>query len=257
MTKLFILNFILIIIIVLILYLLKKYCKIKKSIYIIFLIVPISTILCHYSSLLYHYIVNETGMIFLKENPNLLLPIYPCNIVMWLCLVLGIIKNKESKLGLFLIDYIFWFGIFSSLVGMFVNIDFMNNPTLLDYDVTKGIIAHALLLLNSLLLPVFGYIKIKLEKNFIHMIISVIMMYIIGLYCNLLFKTLVSAERAYHINSMFIIHSPFEGIPYLKYPVIAGIALVLYFIIFAICEVFIYKKEERWYHRIKKYKFFE
>ena len=75
-------------------------------------------------------------MNFLRSNPNLLLPIYPCNVVMWLALVYGCLKNKESKFASFVGDYIFWFGIISALVGMFVNIDFINNPTFKDYDVT-------------------------------------------------------------------------------------------------------------------------
>ena len=36
-------------------------------------------------------------MDFLRSNPNLLLPIYPCNVVMWLGIVYGVSKNKEKK----------------------------------------------------------------------------------------------------------------------------------------------------------------
>ena len=162
MIKLLLFNLFLIIIIVLLLLLLKKYCKTEKSKYVTLLIASILTILCHYSSIIYHYFLDKTHIQFLESNPNLILPIYPCNVVMWSCLVLGLIKDKKTKVGSFLIDYIFWFGLISSLVGMIVNIDFINNPTLLDYDVTKGIVAHAFLLLNVLLLPVLGYIKIDL-----------------------------------------------------------------------------------------------
>ena len=61
-----------------------------------------------------------------------------------------------------------WFGIFSRLVGMFANVDFINNPTLKDYEVTKSILAHATLLFNVLLLCVFGHIKVDLIKNMVH-----------------------------------------------------------------------------------------
>ena len=193
-------------------------------------------------------------MTFLKENPNLLLPIYPCNVVMWGCLIYGIMKNKDSKPAKFLADYLFWFGIFSTLVGMFANVDFINNPTLKDYDVTKGIVAHATLLFNVLLIFVFGHIKVDLIKNMTHIIIAVIMMCLIGLYCNIVFEVLVSSEKAYDVNSMFILHSPFPSIPFLIYPVIASCALVLYFGLFSICEIFVYKKENRWFNRIKNKK---
>ena len=84
------------------------------------------------------------------------------------------------------------------------------------------------------------------------MILSVILMYVIGLYCNLIFKVLVSPDAAYEVNSMFIIHSPFDGVPFLVYPVISAVALVLYFILFSIWELFIYPKGNRWFNRIKK-----
>lgn len=71
------------------------------------------------------------------------------------------------------------------------------------------------------------------------------MMYLIGLYCNKIFEVLVSYEEAYSVNSMFIIHSPFDGVPFLVYPVISAVALVLYFILFSIWELFIYPKGNR------------
>ena len=130
--------------------------------------------------------------------------------------------------------------------------DFINNPTFKDYEVTKSIAAHGTLLFNVLLIYVFGYIKVDLIKNMKHIIISVIMMYLIGLYCNKIFEVLVSYEEAYSVNSMFIIHSPFDGVPFLIYPVIALIALVLYFVLFFVWELFIYPKGNRWFNRIKK-----
>ena len=86
---------------------------------------------------------------------------------------------------------------------MFFNIDFINNPTFADYDVTKGVVAHVLLLLNALMIPVLGYTKIKFERNMLHIVITILSMYIIGTYCNLLFETLVSYDYAYEISVMF------------------------------------------------------
>ena len=252
MIKLLLFNLILIVIITVILVICKKYCKTERIKYIALLIASILTIVCHYSSIPYHYFLDKTHIDFVKSNPNLILPIYPCNVVMWCSLILGILKSKNNKLGLFLIDYIFWFGVISALVGMIVNIDFINNPTLLDYDVTKGIVAHAFLLLNVLLLPVLGFIKIDLVKNMKHILLSIAMMFIIGCYCNIVFLILTTNEYAHHINSMFILHSPFDGIKFLTYPFIALVALVIYFIIFNICEIIKYEPKDRWYSKYKK-----
>ncbi len=251
MGKLIIFNFISLLIVSAGLIFCKKRIKKKSHKNLFLLLSAVLTILCHYSTFLYLYVTNGAVIEYLKSTPNLLLPIYPCNVVMWGCLIYGLMKNKESKAAVFLADYLFWFGIVSTLVGMFANVDFINNPTLKDYEVTKSILAHVTLLFNVLLIYVFGHVKVNLIKNMTHMIIAVVMMYAIGLYCNKVFEVLVSAEEAYSTNSMFILHSPFPTIPFLIYPIISLCALVLYFGIFSICELFVYPKGNRWFNRIK------
>ncbi len=232
---------------------LGKLCKSNTSKHLALIILPILTVLCHYSSLIYHHFTDNTAMIFLQGNPNLILPIYPCNVVMWLSLLFGVLRNKKSKFASFLIDFLFWFGIISALIGMFVNVDYFREPSLLNYDVTKGIVAHAMMLLNVLALPVFGLVKIRLERNLLNIVISIVMMYLVGLYCNLIFTVISSPETAYNVNSMFISHSPFPDVEFLTYPTVALAALCLYFVLFAICEFFAYGKGARWYSRIKKF----
>lgn len=252
MLKLVLLNIGLIVIISAVLFVLNKLIKSEKGRDICLLISSVLTILCHYSSLLYHYLSNGTQMDFLRSNPNLILPIYPCNVVMWCCLIYGLLKNKKSKFADYLVDYIFWFGIVSCLVGMFANVDFVRNPTLADYDVTKGIVAHGFMLLNVLLFVVFKRVKIDLLQNIKHIVISILMMLVIGLYCNLLYTVVVSEETAYNVNSMFLIHSPFDGLPFLKYPLISVAAILLYFAVFVIIDLIKYKKGNRWFNRIKR-----
>ena len=249
MLELTIFNLVLLIIISVILIILKKFVKSERAQNTALLVMAILTIHCHYSSLLYHHLTDDTAFEYLRANPNLILPIYPCNVVMWSCLIYGFMKNKSLKICLFLSDYIFWFGIFSTLIGMFANVDFIRNPTLLDYDITKGIVAHATLL-NVLMLPIFGRIKINFGRNMKNIFLSVLMMFVIGLYCNLIYEVLTTKEMAYEVNSMFIIHSPFEGVDFLTYPVIASIALVLYFVVFLICELIAHKKGDRWFDTV-------
>ena len=227
----------------------KRYTKSVRGIYVIFLLSSVFTVILHYSTLIYRLITGGDAIECLKDTPNLILPIYPCNIVMWCAVIFGLIKNKKSKFGAFLADYLFWFGIVSTLVGMFANVDFIMNPTLLDYKNLKSILAHATLLFNVLLLPAFGYVKIDLWKNLYHILVSIVVMFVIGAYCNLMFEVLASSEAAYDVNSMFLMHSPFGGVDFLTYPVIVLIAIPLYFIIFAICEIFKYERGERFYNR--------
>ena len=253
MLELTLFNFALLLVIAAGLVIVKRTVKNEKAQNIILLASAVVTILCHYSSLLYHHLTAGDAFTYLKHNPNLILPIYPCNVVMWSCLIYGIMKNKDSKTSKLLSDYIFWFGIFSTLVGMFANVDFIRNPTLADFDITKGIVAHATLLFNVLLIPLFGKIKLDFVRNMNNMLISVVGMYAIGLYCNLVFEALVSSDMAYQVNSMFIIHSPFDGVDFLTYPTIAGLALMLYFITFTICEIVSHKKGERWFDKASEW----
>lgn len=235
MGKLLIFNFILIVFIALGLWLIKKYVKSERTKNLIFCVAAVFTILFHYSTLCFKLLTNGNAMEYLRDTPNLILPIYPCNVVMWSALIFAFLKNKNSRVGKFFADYLFWFGIISTLVGMFANVDFINNPTLADYNNFKSIAAHATLLFNVLLLPIFGHIKINIKRNLLNIIISIFVMAAIGFYCNLVFYVLVSAEAAYDVNSMFLIHSPFEGLDFLTYPVIALIAVPIYFAVFVIC----------------------
>ena len=243
MGKLLIFNLILLVFIALGLWLIKKYVKRERTKNLIFCVAAVFTILFHYSTLGFKMLTDGNAMEYLRDTPNLILPIYPCNVVMWSALIFAFLKNKDSRVGKFFADYLFWFGIISTLVGMFANVDFINNPTLADYNNFKSIAAHATLLFNVLLLPIFGHIKINVKRNLLNIIISIFVMAAIGFYCNLVFYVLVSAEAAYDVNSMFLIHSPFEGLDFLTYPVIALIAVPIYFAVFVICGKIFQRKK--------------
>ncbi len=252
MGTLVIFNLILILIIAALLIAVKKWMRSERAKRVLVLIAPLVTIACHYSLLFYHALVTGKAIDYLIETPNLILPIYPCNVVMWCALIYGLLPNKNSKFSLLFSDYIFWFGIASTLVGMFANVDFILNPTLADFEVTKSIVAHATLLFNVLLIPVLGYLRPNFFRNMRNIVIAVIAMYIIGLYCNLVLTVLSSAEVAYDENAMFIIHSPFEGVPFLRYPIIAAAGLFIYFIIFTVCDIVNSPRGERWFNRLRK-----
>ena len=251
MEKLLLFNAILLVLIVLGLWLVKRLVRSERAQNIVLFGAAIFTILFHYSAFLFELFWGGNAIEHLSGEHNLILPIYPCNVVMWSALIFALLKNKKSKVGALFSDYLFWFGIFSTLVGMFANVDFINNPTLADYENVKSIAAHATLLFNVLLLAIFGYIKIDVKRNMINMIISILIMAVIGAYCNLIFRTLVSEAAAYDVNSMFLIHSPFEGLSFLTYPVIALIALPIYFVTFVICDLCAHKKGERFYNQKK------
>jgi hypothetical protein len=254
MGKLIIFNLILIALIAFGLWLVKKYVKRERTKNIILISAAIFTIVFHYSSFIFKLLSGDNAIEYLGETPNLILPIYPCNVVMWSALIFAFFKDKKTKVASLFADYLFWFGIISTLVGMFANVDFINNPTLLDYENFKSITAHATLLFNILLLPLFGYIKIDVKRNIISISISILAMAVIGGYCNLVFHALVSEAAAYDVNSMFLLHSPFDGLDFLTYPVIALIAIPTYFAVFVVCDLCAHKRGERFYDKGKRHK---
>ena len=215
----------------------KKWVRRERAKHALFLVAPLLTVAVHYSSFFYHLLFTGAGIAYLGDTPNLILPIYPCNVVMWCALFYGLLRNKDSKWALLLSDYIFWFGLVSTLVGMFANVDFINNPTLADYENFKSIAAHATLLFNVLLLVPFNYVKTDVKRNITSIVISIFVMAAIGGYCNLVFRALASEEMAYEVNSMFLLHSPFDGLDFLTSPIIALIAIPIYLAIFVICNL--------------------
>ena len=251
MITLLIFNFITIAVVTLLLWCARRYIKTEKQQYLLFIVASVATVLMHYSIFFYNCL-KGTALEYLSAEPDLLLPIYPCNLLMWIAVIFGLCKNKKTRFAEFICDYIFWFGIIAALVGMFANVDFINNPTLTDFNSTKSILAHGTLLFNILLLPLFGYVKVDFFRNMRHIIYSILLMLATGLYCTLVFSALVSTEAAYDENSMFLLHSPFEGLEFLTYPVIALIAIPIYFALFTVCELLVYEKGNRYYDRLRR-----
>lgn len=234
----------------------KKKIQSEKGKYWLFLIASLLTIAVHYSSLIYHLIKDGECGSYLSSNPNLVLPIYPCNVVMICCLIFGLMKNKNNKFSRFLSDFCVFFGIISSVVGMLANVDFIRNPTLADYDITKGILAHGTMFFNVIAMAIFGYTKIDLPNNMIRFTASAVMLGVIGLHDSAIIYAFSGKDYMNVVNPMFMLHSPFEGVDFLVFPIIAIIAIVLVFALLVILEAIKYRndKDNIWYKRIKNKK---
>ncbi|MBR3863044.1 MAG: hypothetical protein IKM42_05245 [Clostridia bacterium] len=227
----------------------KKWVQTPRAQYAVLLIAGVVTVLVHYSSFFY-YLAMGTALEYVRENLCLILPLYPCNILMWCALIYGFIGNKNSKAALFLSDFLFWFGIFATMAGMFANFDFLANPTLTDYEVVKSILSHATLLFNILLIPVLGYLRPRFWRNVLNIATAIVFMCLIGLYCNLTLEVLVSYEMALDMNSMFLLQSPFAPMPFLRGQIIAPVAFVLYFILFTVIDIIRMPRGARWFDKV-------
>lgn len=238
---------------------LPRVIKTEKQKRIALLVAALATIVCHYSSLLYHWIghtINPdkigTTLDFLTSNPNLVLPIYPCNFVMWGCLILALIKDKESKSFKILADFLFLFGIVSGIAGMIANGDYFNPNVVKNYDIYKSCVAHAFMILNILLIPALGYFKLDTLKNTLRTTIGVAIMGLDGLLCSLITLVVGGESKMEGYNAMFLFRTPIDGLNIVKFHIVMPIFIVILFGILTLIELFKYKEGERWWNRIKK-----
>ncbi|MBQ9762032.1 MAG: YwaF family protein [Oscillospiraceae bacterium] len=198
----------------------------------------ILTVAIHYSNLWVDYFT--TGGNATVEN-NQILPVYPCNVVMWMLLVAALIQNKKRLLFQILGEFCFYGGLVCGVIGIVLNANFDNTPTLADFDILKGLLSHSTMLFGCLYMLVGGFIRIRVFNA-----VSVTMGLGSFLVCGLGVDYLYEHFGMEPPDGMFL-----RSNPYLKTsPIILGIwAVVLLFCGLALWELRL-PREERWYSKL-------
>lgn len=204
------------------------------------LIVAIITIFIHYSIIPYDAIVGNP----IEFGDNMYLPAYPCNVMMWVALVVGLLK-KDSKAFSYLSEFLALGGVLCGIIGLCFNYNFLDNPDFSDYGVLKGLLSHVTLLYSALYLSVMGYIKIHTIHNLVSCTIGGGIFLICGLITNTV-KHLLGHES---INSMYLMID--KDAPLLNFYMICVSGALIILIFGTLYEVLKYPKEERWYYNIK------
>lgn len=119
----------------------------------------ILTVVIHYSNLWVDYFLN--GGTATIEN-NHILPVYPCNVIMWMLLTASLLQNKKCLLFQLLSEFCFYGGTICGIIGIAFNANFGNTPTLADYDILKGLLSHSTMLFGCIYMLVGGFIKIRM-----------------------------------------------------------------------------------------------
>lgn len=207
--------------------------------------VSIAVVAIHYSSLYVDYFSNHGEALI--EN-NMILPVYPCNIVMWLLLIVAFMKNKESKLYKTLSEFTFIGGTLCGLIGVLFNINFLNNPNIFDYDIFKGLISHTVMIFGTVYL--FNYVKIEVVRT----TKSIFWGLMIFSGCGLLINVLFHIFGIDSVNAMFMLEPPIPSLPFFNYFTIGILGMLLSFIGLNIYEHFALPKEERWLTKFKNRK---
>ena len=245
MTKLLIFSTITMLIILISLFVINKKVTEENTKDKILKVFSILTVVIHYSSLWVDYFTTGKAEV---EN-NMLIPIYPCNICMWMLLIVAFMKDKQSALYKMLTEFLSIAGTVCGLVGLFANEIFISNPDFFDYNSLKGLLSHSTMIFGTLFILTQGYIKVRTISFTINTSIGLIIFAIIGAIVNLLFYIFGLDP----VNAMFMLEFPFD-IPGASFVTLGILGIIIVFIMTSIYEFLFLDSSERWYHKINEHK---
>jgi hypothetical protein len=200
----------------------------------------IITVAIHYSNLWVDYFMNGGNATI--EN-NQILPVYPCNVVMWMLLIAALIHDKKRLLFQIFAEFCFIVGVICGVVGIVLNANFDNTPTLADYDILKGLLSHSTMLFGCIYLFTGRFIKIRVFNT-----VSVSCGLAIFVTCGWCVNKLYEKFDMEPPDGMFLMSNPYFSTS----PMILGIwAVILLFLVLALWELRL-DKEDRWYSKIKR-----
>lgn len=200
----------------------------------------IITVAIHYSNLWVDFFMS--GGNASVEN-NQILPVYPCNVVMWMLLIASLLKNKKGLLFQLLSEFCFYGGTVCGVIGIVLNANFGNTPTLADYDILKGMLSHSTMLFGCLYILAGGYIKIRVF-NCVSVTAGLGTFVLCGIFVNRLYERFGMEPP----DGMFLKSNPYLSVS----PIILGIwAIVFLFLALALWELRL-DREERWYTKLKR-----
>lgn len=216
-----------------------RYAKKEEAKNFILKFFAIITVVIHYSNLWVDFFV--TGGEATIEN-NHILPVYPCNVVMWMLLVASLLQNKKRTLFHILGEFCFYGGTVCGVIGIVLNANFGNTPTLADYNILKGMVSHSTMLLGCIYMLVGGFIRIRMFN-----VVSVTTGLASFVVCGLLVNGLYEANGMEAPDGMFL-----QSNPYFKTsPIVLGLlAVAVLFCILSVRELRL-PREERWYAKLK------
>lgn len=215
-----------------------RFAKTEKSQNSILKFFAIITVVIHYSNLWVDYFASGGSAAI--EN-NHILPVYPCNVVMWMLLVASLLQNKKRLLFQLLGEFCFYGGTVCGVVGIVLNANFSNTPTLADYDILKGMLSHSTMLFGCLYMLVGRFVKIRIF-NVVSVTAGLGSFVICGVAVNKLYERFGMEPP----DGMFLRSNPYMSVS----PIVLGIlAVALLFCGLALWELRL-PKEERWYTKL-------
>lgn len=218
-----------------------KYAKTDETKNRILKFFAVATVVIHYSNLWVDYFTTGGATI---EN-NQILPVYPCNVVMWMLLIASLLENKKRLLFQLLSEFCFYGGTICGVIGIVLNTNFDNTPTLADYDILKGMLSHSTMLFGCLYMLVGGYVKIRVF-NAVSVTAGLATFVLCGMGVNALYE-FFGMEAP---DGMWLRSNPYFNLS----PMVLGIVFVI--ILFGVLALWELRLpvEKRWYHKLHRRK---
>lgn len=223
----------------------KKKLKDQKSKDITMKITSIMVVILHYSSLYVEFFQKGSATV----DATMLLPIYPCHISMWLLVISSFIK-KERRMYPIISEFTFFGGTICGLIGVLFNINFLNTPNFLDYDILKGLLSHTVMIFGTLNLFYLGYVKIDIIRNIKSVTYGLILFVMIGFVINTIYYVCGFDP----VNAMFMLEPPIPELPFFNFFTMGLLGLLLLFGLLNLYEAVKLPKEKRWLTTIRKEK---
>lgn len=200
------------------------------------------TVALHYSPLFVDFFSGVTP----EVSGPMLLPIHPCNVCMWLLLAAAFAKPSDSVAYRTLTEFVFWGGTVCGFIGILLNENYAANPTLLDYEVLKGLLSHSTMLIGCVYLLVSGIVTIRV-RNVISVAAGLMLFIVDGAIINLLYA-IFGLDPC---NAMYLLEPPFSDLPWLTNVTMGLMGVAVAFAISALYEALALPKNERWYSKLK------
>ena len=221
----------------------KRFLKTERARERFLKLTALAVVFVHMSPLYADYLRSGEA----KIAVNMLFPVYPCNLAMWLLLIYAFLSDKNGFCARTVGEFTFYLSLVGGIIGIAANVNYANNPDLTDWDIFAGLLSHSILLLGCIWLLVGGFIRIRV-RNTLSVIIGLAVMLLDGVLIIAIFRC-AGLEPP---NSMFLLGVPFEEIKWMNTAVIGVLSVAIMLIFTFVYELAALPADRRTFTKIKK-----
>lgn len=173
---------------------------------------------------------------------NIIFPVFFCNIMMYLLLIVAFIPNKQGKIFRYLATFVAYCGIVGGIITLLYPESYLNSQDMFLWNTMKSLLSHTFLLIGSAYLFVGGYVKIRFS-NVLVVLCGLAGCGLVGLILNLAFITLGLPNP----NSMYMFKPAIANAPITMGWWLGLFIVLLVVIVSTLWETFSLPLKERWY----------